>query len=249
MELAELPPDIRALTDAFVTELDATLGPRFVGMFQYGAVCFPPSPISDFDAHVIVDRPFDDVDRAAVTEMIDRVRGDRPRGELDVWYVTTDAMRSPELPQTELKPGFRDESWALHRAHVHAGRFVLVRGPDPRELMPEPVWEELDEALQDELESICENLPTAAPDGGRAYGVLNLCRVLYSYEMRDPVIGKAQAAIWALAALPTEHHALIRTALRSYADGTYRVADDVDTFAKELQQRIGRARTLVRTAL
>jgi hypothetical protein len=240
LELADLPADVRALTDGFLAELDATLGPRFVGMFQYGAVCFPPSPISDFDAHVIVDGPFDETDRRAVTSMIDRVRGERPRGELDVWYVTVDAMRSRSLPQTELRPGFRDEMWALHRAHVHAGRFVLVRGPDPRELMPEPVWEEIDEALQAELTSISEHL-----DEGGAYAVLNLCRLLYSYETRDPVIGKAQAAVWALAALPPEHHALVRAALAAYVDRTYRVDGPVNAFFEELRERIGRVRTLV----
>jgi hypothetical protein len=240
LELADLPPNVRALSDEFVAELDATLGPRFVGMFQYGAVCFPPSPISDFDAHVIVDGPFDDADRAAVTAMIERVRGHWPREDIDVWYVTLDAMRSRGLPQTELRPGFRDDNWALHRAHIHAGRFVGVRGPDPRGLVPEPVWEEIDEALQDELESIGEHL-----DDAPAYAVLNLCRLLYSYEMRDPVTGKAQAAIWAHAVLPVEHHALIRSALASYADRSYRTDGDVGAFFQDMERRIAEARTAV----
>lgn len=239
MVVTQLPDDIRRLTDAFVEELDATLGPRFVGLFQYGAVCFPPSPVSDFDAHVIVDRPFDDDDRTAVSQMLGRLKA-LPRGDdMDVWYVTLDSMRSNEAPQTELRPGYRDDMWAVHRAHIHAGRFVHVRGPDPRDLVPVPTWAELDEALAGELEDIEDGLDQAQ---GHAYAVLNLCRLLYSYETRDVVIGKLQAAVWALAAVDVTLHGTIRAAIDAYRSRTFAPLAGVVPFCEAVVPRIHGAR-------
>ncbi len=233
----KIPEHVRALSNAFVAELEQTLGLRFVGLFQYGAVCFPPSPISDFDAHVIVSDPFTDTDRDAINAMRERLLALQGGDDMDVWYVTLDAMRSRDLPQTELRPGFLDESWGLHRAHWHAGRIIVVKGPDPRELVPEPTWEEIDEGLQGELEFVTEHLADAP-----AYGVLNLCRILYSYETRDVVVGKFQSATWAHAALDVDWHPLIRTALAAYADKTYTVDADIRPFYEAMSKRIEAAR-------
>lgn len=233
----ELPDDIRRLSDAFVADLEQSLGPRFVGMFQYGAVCFPPSPVSDFDAHVIVAEPFTDADRDAVNALRERMLAYPFGDDMDVWYVTLESIASSDPPQTELRPGFRDDSWALHRAHIHAGRYVLSAGPDPRGIVPEPTWPELDEALQGELEYVEEHL-TDAP----AFGVLNLCRILYSYESRDVVVGKLQAALWALAALDVDLHEPIRTAIEAYRDRTYMAGADIGSFYDPLAARIQAAR-------
>ena len=237
MVVEDLPKDVRALTDAFVMELEDTLGPRFVGMFQYGAACFPPSPVSDFDAHVIVADTFTDDDREAIRAMLRRLHSLPMGDDMDVWYVTLDAASRREPPQTELRPGFRDESWALHRAHVHAGRFVGVKGPDPRTILPEPTWDEIDAALQGELDYVEEHLEDAP-----AFGVLNLCRILYSYEMRDVVTSKLRSAVWAFAALPAENHDVIRSALDAYATKRYQMDRDVSGFATDMTRRIAMAR-------
>ncbi len=234
MVVTKVPQHVQTLSDAFVAELDALLGPRFVGLFQYGAVCFPPSPVSDFDAHVIVADPFTDADREAVRAMLKRLE-ELPRGEdMDVWYVTLDAASRRELPQTELRPGFRDDSWALHRAHVHAGRFVHVKGPDPRTILPDATWDEIDEALAGELEYVLDHV-----DDAPTFCVLNLCRILYSYETHDVVTSKLRSALWAFGALPTDEHALIRAALDAYATRRYRLEDDVRPFVDAMRERIG----------
>jgi hypothetical protein len=238
--VSDLPDDVRALGDALAAGLDDSLGPRFVGMFQYGAACFPPSPVGDFDAHVIVDGPFDEEDRRRVTEMLEGLRGLPLGDEMDVWYITLDAARCAEPPRTELKPDLEDDSWALHRAHVHAGRFVSSRGPDPREIVPVPTWPEIDEALQGELEYVEEHL-----DVGPAYCVLNLCRLLYSYEMRDPVTSKLHAALWAHACLDAEQHPLIRQAMEAYLTDDQRTFAPVSAFHERMAEKIERARAQV----
>ena len=237
MVLSDLPSDVRALTEAFVAELESTLGPRFVGLFQYGAACFPPSPVSDFDAHVIVVEPFSDEDRAAVRSMLKRLERLPMGDDMDVWYITRDAASRREPPQTELRPGFHDKSWALHRAHVHAGRFVHIKCDDPRTFVPEPRWDEIDDALQGELDYVREHLGDAP-----AFSVLNLCRVLYSYETQDVVTSKYRSAVWAFAALPAPEHELIRGALAAYATKRYGLEDDVTAFSEMMLRRIERAR-------
>ena len=238
MVVAQVPASIRTLTDAFIAELESTLGDRFVGIFQYGAAFFPPSPVSDFDAHVIVSEPFTDADRVRVQAMIKRMASIPGGDDLDVWYVTLDSIASADDPQTELRPGYRDGAWALHRAHVHAGRYVHTKGPDPREIVPVPTWDEIDGSLQSELDFALES-------DAHAYAVLNLCRILYSYETRDVVTGKFQTAMWALAALDVDHHPLIRQSVDAYANKTYKVDDEIGAFCEHMRERIARTRALV----
>ena len=229
--------DAPALVDVFVRGLDDVLGDRLVGVIQYGAMCFPPSPVSDFDAHVFVADPFDDDDRQRIRELLAKLAAIPGGDDMDVWYVTVDEATSGGEPQTQLRPGFRDKSWALHRAHWHAGRFVLVRGPDPREMVPEPTWSEIDASLQGELDFIEDHLGDAP-----AFSVLNLCRVLYSYVTRDVVIGKIQSALWAFGALPAEEHGLIRTAIDAYRTKSYEISNDVRPFFELMSARVARAR-------
>jgi hypothetical protein len=237
--LTRIPQHVQTLSDAFVAELEAILGDRLVGVFQYGAVCFPPSSLTDFDAHVIVRDAFTETDREQIWAMNERLRSHELAHDLDVWYVTLDAMRSNEYPQTELKPGFRDEHWGIHRAHWHAGRFIPVKGPDPRELVPVPTWADLDDGLQSSVEEQREHAGELI-----AYGALTLCRVLYSYEMRDVVVSKLHAGLWTLAFLDVEHHGVIRAALDAYERKDPAKAIDGKAFYEVMLERIARAREL-----
>ena len=158
MPVTDLPEAVARLRDAFVAELDAMLGDRFVGLFLYGAVCFPPSAITDFDGHVLLRDQFDDEDRVAIRALQDRLRPLPLGDEFDVYYVTMEDARRREKPTHQWDPRNVDQSWAIHRAHVHAGRFVHVKGPDPRNIVPIPTWRELDEALQGELDFVADRL-------------------------------------------------------------------------------------------
>src|SRR6185369_17575945 len=117
----------------------------------------------------------------------------------------------PEPPVHQLDPVIRDDAWALHRAHVLAGRYFLISGIDPRSIVPAPAWSELETALREELRFV-ETHPDA-----RAFGILNAARVAYSLETREVVLSKYQAGQWALEMLPADWHDAIRAALRRYA--------------------------------
>jgi hypothetical protein len=104
-----------------------------------------------------------------------------------------------------------DDAWALHRAHVLAGRFLLVLGDDPRDLLVPPTWDELEHALDTEMTYIEDH-----PEHG-AFGVLNACRILYSVRSRNVVVSKYTAAQWGMTQLPGEWQGVIAAAVLLYA--------------------------------
>ncbi len=211
---------------------------------MYGAVCFPPSPVTDFDAHVLVTERLSEDDRVALRGVHKSMRSIPGGDDLDVWYITLEDAARTEGPLNQWDPaavGNVDNSWAIHRAHVLAGRYVSVSGPDPIDFVPKPTWVELDHALQCELVFVTKGL-----DRSPAYCTLNLCRILASYESRDVVMSKLQAALWATGALPSDSHGLIRTALGMYHAHDFEAEnamhDEAKGFFEEMSVRIAKAR-------
>jgi hypothetical protein len=79
--------------------------------------------------------------------------------------------------------------------------------------------------------------------------VLSLRRLIYSFEKRQVVISKVQAAEWALRNLLTQWRTLIRTALRVYLrkhgdQGMLKKSSNA--FSKFASDRIAQARHTVR---
>jgi hypothetical protein len=243
MAVTQIPQTVATLSDAFVAELKATLGPSFSGLFLYGAACFPPSSVIDFDGHVLLNEPLTDEDCKNLDAMHARLRPLPLGDEMDVWYITLEDARSAKPPTHQRNTTMSDGSWALHRAHVHAGRFIQAAGPDPRDIVPVPTWPELDDALRNELRWLSDHFHDAP-----AYVTLNLCRILASYENRDVILSKLQAGIWAIGALDVDHHPRIRTALSSYEAGKSGAGEpeleDVQSFHEEMTAKIDRARAL-----
>jgi hypothetical protein len=103
----------------------------------------------------------------------------------------------------------RDESWALHRAHVRAGRYITLYGVEPDDIFPNPSWDEITAALDHEIEYIKNNLEYPS------YCVLNLCRIMYSLQEHDVVVSKRFSGIRAGEQFP-EWSTLIQAAQRTY---------------------------------
>ena len=61
--------------------------------------------------------------------------------------------------------GVTDNAWALHREHIRTGRYITLRGGDPRQIHLPSTWPEIEEALLDEiryLKNTWINIPTIA---------------------------------------------------------------------------------------
>ena len=236
-----VPEEIKGLCAAFVGGLDAALGGKLYGIYLYGAVAFPEGGATgDLDFHVLLTEALSDGEKTAVDALHARLaQAYPPLGEdLDAYYILLEDARGTSPPPHQLLPGVVDSSWALHRAHFWAGRCIVLHGPDPRQVVPPPTWPELAQALQGEWDYVERHLADYP-----AYCVLNLCRLIYSFETRDVVISKRASAAWGVVAFPT-WQSLIEAAIRAY-DGTATPGDqallkaEVERFFAFARERIG----------
>ena len=201
------------MADALRGGLEDVLGDGFAGLFLYGAAVFPHPDAwrLDFDFHALVERPLGVAERDGVRAVYATLATQSELGrDLDGYFVLLRDATKSEPPVHQLDHSVRDEAWALHRAHVHAGRYVSICGVDPRDIVPVPTWPELDAALRSELAFILTH-----PDA-TAFGILNGARILASYDRRDVVMSKLEAAQWALDTLPSDWHGLLGAAVRTY---------------------------------
>ncbi len=224
MDVAELPADVAALCEELNTGLQRSLNDAPTSLYLYGALAFPrPKDWAvDVDFHALLSRPITDDERDAVRALHRRLADASALGkELDGYYIlmVDAARREPPVSQASIFPStpgsllaeVTDDAWALHRAHVLAGRFVLLHGEDPRGVLLPPTWEELDHALHGEMAYIDSH-----PEHP-AYGILNACRILYSFRCRDVVISKHAAADWGMSELPHQWRQPIAAAVRIYS--------------------------------
>ena len=188
------------LTGSFTVGLRHILGGNLVGAYVYGAAAFADgTPLGDVDFHVIVRQPLDECERAALEELHEELARDFPPlgAELDGYYLLLEDAQRRKPPQSQMWARATDTAWALHRAHILAGRCIVLYGPDPATIYPLTDWPELEAALWSELDFVERHLHDYP-----AYCILNLCRLIYSFRMGDVVVSKTAAAAWALEHLP-----------------------------------------------
>ena len=165
--------EVRAVLGAFAEGLRTVLGAKLHGAYIYGAVVFPDRwPTRDIDFHVILNGPLTKTERSALEEMHESLDRRFPRfsGELDGYYVLLKDARKARPPRSEMWRRAIDASWALHCEHVRAGWCIVLHGPDPMEVYPQPSWRQVEKALDGELRYVQQHLLNY-PD----YCILNLC--------------------------------------------------------------------------
>ena len=205
---------VQAVCAAFAKGLRSILGAKLCGAYVYGDVAFPDRlPTHDIDFHVILNEPLTEAEGPALEELHESLSRRFPPlgGELDGYYILLRDTRRVKRPRSQMWQRATDDAWALHCEHVRAGRCIVLHGPDPTAVYPQPSWSEVEKALRGELRYVERHLRDY-PD----YCILNLCRLIYSYETRDVAVSKAAASVWARDALP-EWRRAIRAARRSYA--------------------------------
>ncbi|MFC1879454.1 aminoglycoside adenylyltransferase domain-containing protein [Chloroflexota bacterium] len=209
-----IPVEIKDLCLTLRDGLIAALGDKLYGLYVYGAAAFPDgAPTGDVDFNVILMEQLRKREHAAILELHRRLAVEYPPlgVGLDGYYLLLAEARCREYPTHQLRPEMFDNSWALHRAHILAGRCIVLHGPDPKTIFPPASWLELERDLYGELKYVQDHLADY-PD----YCILNLCRILYSFEYQNVVISKFAAAGWAHERYPRwQRH--IELAKRSYA--------------------------------
>jgi hypothetical protein len=207
---------------AFRTGLKRILVSKLIGVYLYGATVFPETSYTgDIDFHVILAAPLTAIERVEINSLHESLAREFPPlgKEMDGYYILLEDAKKKSPPKSQMWNQATDNSWALHREHIRAGRCLVLEGPDPRQLYPATSWFELEDALRDELAYVENHLV-----GYPAYCVLNLCRLLYSFQTRDVVISKTSAGLWAEETYP-QWSEIIQIAGRSY-EGRATPADD-----------------------
>lgn len=204
---------LKIINQDFAQGLQAILRDKLHAAYVYGAAAFNDSlPTGDIDFHVILNDHLTADEKSRLEALHQELAQKYPPlgAELDGYYILlADAQKRPP-PQSEMWQCATDNAWALHRAHIRAGRYITLYGGDPKAIYPPSDWPELEAALLDEQQYIREHLGKY-PD----YCILNLCRLLYSFQTRNVVISKAKAADWADEALPAWQW-LVALARKSY---------------------------------
>lgn len=234
LRLDQLPETPRRAWVALRGELERILGPDLVAMWAHGgttAVEDGPHD-ADLDTYVILARRPDEATVRRIDAAQDAIARDLGV-EWDAWYVLGADAGGSEPPSHAFRQGRRDTSWAIHRAHWLAGRYVALHGPEPADIVTTPQWTELQGELDRELEHMERHVVEGDTDSFEAtYAFLNGSRILYALETGSVVISKRAAGSWALDHVPARWHAALRAAIRTY-DGQPRT-DDADLLGTEM---------------
>jgi hypothetical protein len=225
--LRKIPSSARAAWSDLRDRLRAVLGDELIAIWAHGGTTniVDPAHAGDLDTHVILSsRP--DHPTARQIEEEHATLAQAHDVEWDAWYVLADDARRPDPPTHAWREGRRDTSWAIHRAHWLAGRYVNLHGTAPNDIVREPAWEELRGELDRELEHIERHVVEGDTDPYEAtYALLTGSRILRALAEQDVVISKRAAGLWALARLPLRWHGALRAALRTY-DGQGSLSDE-----------------------
>jgi len=212
-ESNHLDKPVREITQELLKGLKHILQEKLFAVYLYGAAAFPGlGAIHDIDFHVILRETLSEKEKQDLLSLHSSLGEQFPTlgQELDGYYILHEEALRTNPPRHQLSPGIVDESWALHREHMRAGRCIILHGPDPKDIFSPCSWQELELCLQAELRYIEEHL-NEFPD----YCILNLCRLMYSVSTRDVVVSKLMGAVWAEDIFP-EWKPLIRAARKSY---------------------------------
>lgn len=180
----------------FLDGLREILKDKLYGVYIYGAAAFPGTfPLGDIDFHVILKEELTESERSRLEKLHEYLDEKYPpTGEtFDGYYVLLEDACKKASPQSQMWGRATDDSWALHRAHILAGRQITLYGPEPKEIYPPVDWPEIEDALYGELDYVEKNLLKYP-----GYCALNLCRLIYSFETKNVVISKEVASKWAV---------------------------------------------------
>lgn len=203
-----------AIGREFSEGLQEILEKKLYGAYFYGAAAFPDNvPTGDIDFHVILTGNLTDEERNRLYDLHDALSCHHPPlgSEMDGYYILLADARKKEPPQSQMWQRAIDHSWALHRKHIRKGRYILLSGPDPVTIYPPATWSEIEIALQWEYQYVVDHLEEYPH-----YSILQLFRLIYTYETGDVVVSKSQASNWAIQTFP-ELQQHIEIARKAYA--------------------------------
>jgi hypothetical protein len=230
-------PEVNAILDILMSEVQAILDEQFIGMYLYGSLAYGGfDRASDVDFVVVTAEELPDATSSTLQEMHSRI------AKLDSWcatqlegsYIPRRALRAfdpqrvfhlhidrgPDEPLKRMQiddPRLSRAWWGgwVFLRHVLWQDGIALAGPDPRTLVDPVRPGELRQAaranVEDWLAPLLDEPQELRHYGYQSYCVLTMCRLLYTLEM-DATTSKQAAARWAQERLEPRRAALIERA-------------------------------------
>jgi hypothetical protein len=222
--MAQIPTQLSALLQELVERLPVILGRNLVGIYLYGSVthgAFNPKR-SDVDCIVVTERDLSDAQFRKLGAWLARA------AELNPW---TARLQMSLLIKNEIlsmnSRGCLHQFGVLTRSGSDGNPIIwldflksgkVLFGPRPESFLPEITPEIFFQALEREIGYLREET-SCKPESEwrdvpmyRAYAVLTVCRILYSFR-KGRIVSKPRAARWAIRSLPEEWREIILQAL------------------------------------
>jgi Domain of unknown function (DUF4111) len=228
-------------------ELMAILGDDLVAVWAFGGTASAPqtAPFGDLDTFVVV-RTSVDARTAQALAATEATIADETGVEWDTWYVLDEDARRPE-PIRHAWRDRRNETWAIDRAHFLAGRYVLLHGAEPGDVVPPPTAAEIETALAAEVDHLERHVEAGDTDPYEAtYAFLNGSRIIRAIETGEAAMSKREAGPWALEHLPGRWQPALDAAMRAY-DGRASRADEA-LLAREMAPFVAMVRRSTSTS-
>lgn len=221
-----IPAQVSALLQEITRDLPIILGKNLVGIYLYGSLtqgAFNPRR-SDVDCIVVTRRDLSDAQFRRLCAWLSKAAESNPwTARLQMLFliqteVLTMNSKACLYQFGTLKRSGSDGNPIIWMNVLKSG--VVLYGPPPESFVPQITPEILFEALEREVgylrEEIIEKPLSEWRDvpSYRAYAVLTLCRILYSFR-KGTIVSKRRAANWAMKYLPEEWHKIIVQALET----------------------------------
>ena len=226
--MARIPAELSALLDDLVARLPVLLGRNLVGIYLYGSLtqsAFNPAR-SDVDCIVATTRALSDGQYRRLREWLALSTKSNPwTARLQMSFLLRDEVLTRNSPSClyqfgKLKRSRSDANPIIWMNILKSG--VILYGPRPESFVPPITQQIMFRALVREVGYLREEITEKRQSKWRnvqfyrAYAVLTLCRILYSFRM-GAVTSKPRAAKWAIDQLPNELSEIVVQALVSDA--------------------------------
>jgi len=224
--MARLPSKVSALLQDLTKQLPIVLGQNLVGIYLYGSVthgAFNPKR-SDVDCIVVTRRDLSDAQFRKLEAWLAQTARLNPwTARLQMIFLVKNELLITNTSGCLYQFGLLTRSGSDGNPIIWLDFFTSGRvlfGPRPESFLPEITPRMIRRALERELRYLREEI-SEKPNSEwrdvhmyRAYAVLTVCRVLYSFRKGGTIISKPRAAKWAIKYLPEEWREIIRPALK-----------------------------------
>jgi predicted nucleotidyltransferase len=228
--MAYIPSQLSALLKELTDCLPNILGPNLVGLYLYGSVThggFNPKR-SDVDCIVVTERDLSDAQFGKLRAWLARTAEKNTwTARLQILFVVKQDLFNMDARACLYQFGvLKRTGWdgnpIIWRDFLTSGKVLF--GPRPESFLPEITPKIFFQALEREIGYLQEEISEKPKSQWRdlpmyrAYAVLTVCRILYSFR-KGTIVSKTRAGRLAIKYLSQEWHEIILQALAFNDDG------------------------------